>query len=296
MLSRIANRLTNIVLLITVVALAVALVRSGSRQDASKTELSEAQSKVLDIASLSDATADQLLLAANSLNDESGLSTLTGAADGQGGADFLAAPPSGGSSAGKAKRGERGSAIRVQALPRLPDELVRRCIEIAKDIDEERGKVLEDLREKNPQEFDRAIRIAGPRLLAMAQLKQRDPELYEMKVGELSQMLQVSRVAENLREAIRTGSAGDIPALSDQLRGLLRIQMALSMKSRAEYLCRLEDQIKSLREELERDGRHFNENLEGRFNALLVEPSPHGAPAGSARNVSETVPAGKISQ
>src|SRR4029450_9489671 len=61
----------------------------------------------------------------------------------------------------------------------LPVELITRSVEVASDIDSDLGARLTKLREKNPSAFERQLRRsqAGRRLLAMAQLKDREPEL-----------------------------------------------------------------------------------------------------------------------
>src|SRR5207253_3453071 len=114
------------------------------------------------------------------------------------------------------------------------------CVEVAREIDHETGERLAMLRQKNPAEFERVMRVAGRRLMAMAQLKQRDPALYRVKISELSQDMLVKNVASQLRQALRTNDTGQIDSLKIQLHNVLRIQQAMWLKSRGEYVCRLE--------------------------------------------------------
>src|SRR5262245_40392345 len=70
--------------------------------------------------------------------------------------------------------------IRPDANRTLPPEVVTRCVEVASDIDADLGSRLAKLRDKDPVALERQLRRSqeGRRLLAMAQLKDREPDLY----------------------------------------------------------------------------------------------------------------------
>lgn len=158
--------------------------------------------------------------------------------------------------------------------PRLTAELVDRCIEIAREADSELGSRLAEARDKNPQEFERLMRQGGFgwRLMSMAQLKQRDPELYKAKVAELSQSVQIERTAKQLREAKKNGSQGDIDSYEHQLRTMLQIQLAMSIKARGEMLCHFDERVIELRKDLEREAVNFQTTIEARMKSLSTEP------------------------
>src|SRR5262245_47973618 len=92
----------------------------------------------------------------------------------------------------------------VDSAGRLTPDMITRCIEVAADIDDDMGSRLTKLREKNATEFEHQLRHspAGRRLLAMAQLKDREPELYRSKISELAQAVQINKVAAELRDAL----------------------------------------------------------------------------------------------
>lgn len=159
--------------------------------------------------------------------------------------------------------------------PALTSALIDRCLEVAGDIDRDLGAQLLKKRQENPQEFERLIRQApiGRRLLAMAQLKQRDPELYQVKLSEFSQDIQVKQKAAELRQAVRTGSTDQIEPLKAQLRMLVQLQLLMSIKSRGEYLCRIEEQIQAVRDEIDREASNFHATVEGRLQHFMEAPS-----------------------
>jgi len=163
-------------------------------------------------------------------------------------------------------------------------ELINQCLEVASSIDPDLGIQLAAKRGKSAEEQAAFLKelqhsAVGSRLLAMTQLKSRDPELYRTKISELSSAMQVRRFAVRLREAIQTGSEGQVDAMREQLRGMLRIQLALSIKARADYICKLDERIYAARQQLDHDVQHFQETVEEELQALTrvpVEATPAG--------------------
>jgi hypothetical protein len=153
--------------------------------------------------------------------------------------------------------------------------LIEACLDVADEVDTSLGHQLREARQKAPAEFDRQMKQGGfgRRLASLVELKQRDPDLYQAKLGELSQAVQIDRVARQLREAKRNQSAGEIEMYEAQLRRLLQVQFAMAIKARGELLCRLEDRIVELRAEMERDVVNFQNIIDARMKLLAGEPA-----------------------
>lgn len=161
----------------------------------------------------------------------------------------------------------------------LTPELIEQSVQVAKEIDPALGRAIAQRREQNPRAFEQLLRQGGDgrRLLALAQLRQRDPDLYRFKVGELTQKIQVRRAADELRRAMAENkSSGEIEVLRDRLKTLVQYEMAMSLKTRGEYLCRLEERVKELREEIEHEAKNFNATVEGRIAAMLQSAEESG--------------------
>jgi len=325
------SRLTNAVLLLAVVALSVALMRTAQHAPAASSPMFAGNAQTVALAG-----ADQAALLPAALLDElnliapapqggdaddvdwSGLAGHRASADDQaapqanpeqaagGGANGGAANANGtgsgdadgsGAHRGRPMRDRREGAFGPDHRPpadpsrdpsrgaeilrqRLTPELVARCVEVAREVDKELGDRLADARDKNPQEFDRMMRQGGIgwRLLAMAQLKQHDPDLYRAKLAELQDAVQIDQVARKLREARRNGSQGDADAYENQLRSMLQIQLAMSIKARGEMFCRLDERVSELRKDLEREAANFNKTIDARMKVLTAE-APPAAPA-----------------
>lgn len=158
----------------------------------------------------------------------------------------------------------------------LRPELMARAIAVACEIDPDRCAALRKLNQRNPAELQRRLQDEqiGRRLLGMVQLKDRDPQLYQAKLSEITHAVQVNKVAASLHEAVRKGDDAEAEQLRAQLRTVLQMQLLMSIKTRGEYLCRLEDEIQRLRAELEHEGANFHATIEARYQHLLAhEPS-----------------------
>jgi hypothetical protein len=154
---------------------------------------------------------------------------------------------------------------------RQQQELVQRWLEVANDIDPALGAKLTELSQQSPLKFDRAMRQGniGRNLNSMALLKQRDPDLYQTKVSLMMQTVQVNRIAAQLREAIRTNSAGQIETLKAKLKTALEHQLGTEIKDKGDYICRIEEQLERARDDLIREAVNFPHTIESRLDAHM---------------------------
>ncbi len=186
-------------------------------------------------------------------------------------------------SLGDHARGAAADAASESAPPvsRWRQELYARCIEVAKDIDANLAKHMSDLRQRDPAEFDRSMRQSGRKLLAMAELKERDPDLYGAKLIELRMELNVRQKSRELREARAAGNRTESDSLEKQLRTALMNQLLLSIKARGDIICQLQERIDTMKAELQYDAVHFNELVEERFKAA-IDPASASPKASSS--------------
>jgi hypothetical protein len=193
--------------------------------------------------------------------------------------EALAAQPQNRQTPDHSKRSPDRLRHRSGRAPRdLSPELIEQCLDVAREIDPALADRLEAIRRERPaEEFARALRDARY-LVALARLKNEDPQLYDLKVKELQIDAQVDRVLEQLAEAQRTSSPGAAD-LEAQLRGLVERQVAASLVARGMYLRRLNDQMKTLRDQLDHDLGHFRQAVDRRMKNLLTELDTAPAPA-----------------
>jgi hypothetical protein len=158
----------------------------------------------------------------------------------------------------------------------LSPKLVAQCLEVAQEVDPVLADRLAALRrQSDDRAFARAIRNAR-HLVGLAGLKERHPQLYEVKVQELRLDAQVTAVLAELAEARRASSAA-ADELEAELRELVRHQVAYSITARGMYLLRLQENIKSLRDQLAHDSANFENTVDRRMRRLLEDAGPHSA-------------------
>lgn len=152
--------------------------------------------------------------------------------------------------------------------PGMTPELIEQCLVVAAEVDPQLATRLHEIRRKSPgPAFERAIRNAR-HLVGLARLKERDPQLYDVKVTVLQLDAKVALLAEQLRQTRRDGSAA-APALEAQLKTLVRQQVGLSIAARGMYLRRLRDNMKSLQDQLAEDSANFEQAVERRMETLI---------------------------
>lgn len=156
----------------------------------------------------------------------------------------------------------------------LTPEFVDECMEVAEQINPEWAASIRGLCEKSPEEFERFIRQSGRRLMALVQLKQQDPELYETKLSELRIEAQIRTTTQELRRLHAQGLFDSLEAeqLKKELHSMVQNQVAYTLKSRSDNILRLKKHITALEKQLEKDALNFFRNVEDRYQTLLEMP------------------------
>lgn len=181
-------------------------------------------------------------------------------------------------------RHRSGTALPMTAdspSPRMRIEFCERCNEVANDIDPSLARRLDAMRQQDPAEFERNMKIFGRKLFALGELKKHDPDLYAAKLNELRMELTVRQRANDLREARAAGHTVQAEQYEAALRMALQMQLAWSLKARGDLLCRLEEQVRQIRSEMSDQAARMNELVEERFQALLQNPQPVLGSAGT---------------
>ena len=272
------SRLTNAVLMLAVIVLSIALLRTSRTTEQSQTVSSPMAAAFADGAAAVDLNDDMLLLAAAFTPLEP--QDLSGAVPGDGPRDR----------GGPRRDGSRGGDRRWDGpgggMGPLTEDMADRCIEIAREVDPEIASRLAGARKSDPDEFDRQMRAGsfGRRLLALAQLKTHDPILYGQKISELSSAVQIDRTAKQLRDLKDDpdASLGKIEELETNLRSLLQVQLAMSIYARGNMICRFEERMQHMKDDLDRDVRNFQSTIDARMKLLLESPQSDDQPAAPA--------------
>ena len=167
---------------------------------------------------------------------------------------------------------------------RLPSAFVDQCIEVAEQIDPAWAERLRQTCGDDPEALEQALQRYGGRISALVELREVDPTLYELKLQEIRNEMQVQRVLNDLRASVHKegGSSKSVEALNSQLRGLVYMQVVLNHKVRELYLQRLRAHITELEASIADDQANFGSVVEQQYQDLLAgaglgEESPLGS-------------------
>lgn len=175
----------------------------------------------------------------------------------------------------------------------MSQEVIDRCLEVADEVDPELAQRLRTLCVDDPTEFQRIMRNIGRRFLALAELKSRDPVLYDIKIKELQIESQVDRVSDQLAHALEDGDTQQADELESELRNLIRVQLALSIKAQGDYLRKLQEHVAALEKRIEREAANFDQIVEQRLVEAVTESRAETTRA-SHRTRSTATPAADI--
>ncbi len=184
------------------------------------------------------------------------------------------------------QRGRRPDPERRGEFGRRPisPEQIDALIEAASEVVPEWGERLRTLRRENPEGLDRAIAANGRRLVALSMLRQRNPELYRMKVEELRNQMELRRLGGELRAALQENRGEDAEAIRRSVRALAERQVDFGLRIRAEELAAMDAALRKMREELEQEAVRRQQSIAELVAAVEAgEELPEGDEAAGDR-------------
>jgi hypothetical protein len=149
----------------------------------------------------------------------------------------------------------------------MSPEMVERVLAVARDVSPELAERLERARDASPEEMSKAMRQGARRLVALAIVKERNPDLYAIRVEDVRLQLELQRLGEEFRAAEAAGDAAKAAALAERIAAKARAQVDVDLKARAQELVALDEQMRSLRDELADEQRRTEERVAERVEA-----------------------------
>jgi len=137
----------------------------------------------------------------------------------------------------------------------LTDEDVARAVAVAHAVSPEWGTAIEARAKADPAQMRAALRSGARRLLALAALRERAPEVYEAKVVELRAQAETVRVAGELRavELDPAATRDDRRRARAELDASAARQVEATLAVREAELAALDTVLERMRAELEVD-------------------------------------------
>jgi hypothetical protein len=168
-------------------------------------------------------------------------------------------------------RGLRGEGELGEGWP----DVQRRVMEVLRDVNPAWATAVEERMAADPEGTRRGLPQGARRIMALAVLKERNPALYELKVGELRKQGEVREIAVAYHAALEAGDQTRAAELASRLEQTARESVEIGLKARAEELAALERTVQEFREELAADSDSSDERT-----AEIVERMTKKAPSG----------------
>lgn len=149
----------------------------------------------------------------------------------------------------------------------MSPEMAERIIAVARDVSPDLAKELAARQQSAPDEMSQSMRQNARRLMAMAVLKERNPDLYAIRVEDLRLQLELRSLGDRWRAARDAKDDASAAAVLAQIEAKCRAQADLDLKARAQELVALDAQLKSMREELVREQARSAERVAERVEA-----------------------------
>lgn len=150
----------------------------------------------------------------------------------------------------------------------MSPEMVERIIAVARDVSPELAAQLEKVRSAAPDEMSQAMRQNARRLIALSIVKERNPALYAIRVEDVRLQLELRKLGDEYRAAVDAGDKARSEALDAQIAAKVRTQVDVDLRARAQELVALDEQVKSMRDELVREQRETESRVAERIEAV----------------------------
>jgi|GEM_PF-978021 hypothetical protein len=171
----------------------------------------------------------------------------------QGSGPDLDGPPRGGIGDDDRRDG-RGAGPRRRLSPEQIDAIV----EVAGEVFPDGGARLRELRERDPEALERVLGRQARRLFTLAMLRQRNPELYALKLEELRNQMELRTLAARHEELQAQGdsAAAQRDEIQDRIRSIAERQVDLGLRVRGLELAAMDEAIRRMRAELATDAEN----------------------------------------
>lgn len=129
------------------------------------------------------------------------------------------------------------------------------------------------LMEMQPDEFMRVFRDNAGTVLAFARLRERTPDLYELRVRDYHLMREVRLLATEVRKLRAVGETEAADAIIAKMRGLVNEQFEIDLKARAIEVRLLEERIALMKRELEERKVEQSSHVDQRVQRVIESDS-----------------------
>ncbi|MEM9418945.1 MAG: hypothetical protein AAGA25_07855 [Planctomycetota bacterium] len=152
--------------------------------------------------------------------------------------------------------------------PRMSDEDLEAAYEIVVRLYPKMAEKLEAQREEDPEKFKKTLERSFPRMRFLVQLQKRDPEMFELRIQDISLDQQAKQLVKQLREARKADDKGRYKELYEQLETKVAEQFDVRQQIRAMEIEALKQKLEELEQSLDDRDDDRKDLIEQRINEL----------------------------
>lgn len=146
---------------------------------------------------------------------------------------------------------------------------MKRVIEVAHDVSPDMGKQLAaSSATVSPDEMSHAMRQNARRLIALAVLRERNPDLYQTRVQDLRLQMELQALSGRYMAAKAAGDATELAKLDGEIATKAKRQVEADLKARGQELKALSDQLDEMRKDLQAALSETSERVAQRIEAV----------------------------
>lgn len=154
----------------------------------------------------------------------------------------------------------------------LTQEQMGQLIGVVTDVSPEWGALLKERATTDPEGVKRALLSNGGRFLALAVLRDQNPDLYRLKVDELRKQAETKELVRRYRAANQKGDQAAAQAVYARLESAVRELVDLDLRTRAQELAALDRHVTELKNELHRDTSQRQQRIQQMLEELTKMP------------------------
>ena len=151
-------------------------------------------------------------------------------------------------------------------------EQLQQHLDVLEQINPDLAQRVREHLERNPQRVRMLMQEQWPRLRRLVELKQRDPEMFELVVRDQRLERRTHELAEQYRQARDEGRQEEAEQLQQQLEDSLREHFDVRQTMRERELARLEQRLEEMRQRIQQRREARDELIEQRLEYLTREP------------------------
>jgi|GEM_PF-1920645 len=148
---------------------------------------------------------------------------------------------------------EDGGARRGGSPRQLSEQEIDKVIATAREIDASWAEMLEKMRAKDPVKLRERIGMVAGKLMGLSMLRERQPELYQVRVESFRLQRQIRKVIDQLAQARESKDQATEAVTLIQAQQLAGTLVDLELKARAYELVAIDKALKESRLKLQRD-------------------------------------------